>query len=53
MLTDCRVVTDREVVGHLRHHVFDAALDDMAAGFETERSTTCTHSARVPGAPGS
>ncbi|WP_144407330.1 hypothetical protein [Rhodococcus sp. B7740] len=32
MLTNCRVVTDREVVGHVRQHVFDAALDDMAAG---------------------
>ncbi|MDJ0005696.1 tryptophan--tRNA ligase [Rhodococcus fascians] len=45
VLADYQVITDRDAIGHVRQHVYDAALDNMAAGIDPDRSTIFTHSA--------
>ena len=45
VLADYQVITDRDAIGHVRRHVHDAALDNMAAGIDPDRSTIFTHSA--------
>ena len=45
VLADYQVITDREAIGHVRHHVYEAALDNVAAGIDPNKSTIFTHSA--------
>lgn len=45
VLADYQVITDRDAIGHVRQHVYDAALDNMAAGIDPEKSTIFAHSA--------
>jgi tryptophanyl-tRNA synthetase len=45
VLADYQVITDRDAIGHVRQHVYDAALDNMAAGIDPGRSTIFTQSA--------
>ncbi|MGF0309196.1 tryptophan--tRNA ligase [Rhodococcus sp. IEGM1428] len=45
VLADYQVITDRDAMGQVRQHVYDAALDNMAAGIDPEKSMIFTHSA--------
>lgn len=45
VLADYQVITDRDAIGQVRQHVYDAALDNLAAGIDPEKSIVFTHSA--------
>lgn len=45
VLADYQVITDRDAIGYVRRHVYEAALDNMAAGIDSVESTIFTHSA--------
>ena len=45
VLADYQVITDRDAIGYVRRHVYDAALDNLAAGIDPEKSMIFTHSA--------
>ncbi|OZC78823.1 tryptophan--tRNA ligase [Rhodococcus sp. 06-462-5] len=45
VLADYQVITDRDAIGQVRQHVYDAALDNLAAGIDPEKSMIFTHSA--------
>ncbi|WP_032404640.1 tryptophan--tRNA ligase [Rhodococcus fascians] len=45
VLADYQVITDRDAIGQVRQHVYDAALDNLAAGIDPEKSIIFTHSA--------
>lgn len=45
VLADYQVITDRDAIGHVRQHVYHAALDNMAAGIDPEKSEIFAHSA--------
>lgn len=45
LVADYQVITDRDVVGEIGHHVHQLVLDYLAAGIDPERSTIFAHSA--------
>ncbi|WP_415976208.1 tryptophan--tRNA ligase [Rhodococcus sp. 077-4] len=45
VLADYQVITDRDAIGQVQRHVYDAALDNIAAGIDPDKSTIFTHSA--------
>lgn len=45
VLADYQVITDRDAIGYVRRHVYEAALDNMTAGIDSVESTIFTHSA--------
>ena len=45
VLADYQVITDRDAIGYVRRHVYEAALDNMAAGIDSVESTIFTQSA--------
>ena len=45
VLADYQVITDRDAIGYVRRHVYEAVLDNMAAGIDSVESTIFTHSA--------
>jgi len=44
VLADYQVITDRDVAGNVRDHVYGAVLDYLAAGLDPQRTTIFTHS---------
>lgn len=44
ILADYQVITDRDVAGNVREHVYDAVLDYLAAGLDPRSTTIFTHS---------
>jgi len=44
ILADYQVITDRDVAGNVRDHVYGAVLDYLAAGLDPQRTTIFTHS---------
>lgn len=45
ILADYQVITDRDIAGNIRDHVYEAVLDYLAAGLDPRSTTIFTHSA--------